>query len=89
MCLNTCRHRECTQDLLESRYYEPVLVDDLKEFAFAKKQYTEHADILRNSVMHWTRRDHHFFITQDQLAVEQAVEQGATRLDGTDLVLRI
>lgn len=77
------------QDFLESNYYKPIFVDDPAAFAVVKEQYTEHADILRNAVMHWTRDGYHFFIMQDPLAVDQAIEQGATRLEETDLVLGI
>jgi hypothetical protein len=77
------------QELPESNYYEPVTVDDPAGFAVVKEQYTEHAEILRNAVMHWTREGHHFFVMQDPLSVDQAVEQGATRLENTDFVLGI
>lgn len=77
------------QDLLENNYYKPIFVDDVENFAVVKEQYTEHADILRNAVMHWTREGYHFFIMQDPVAVDQAVEQGATRLEEIDLVLGI
>lgn len=77
------------QDFLESNHYRPVVVDDLEEFSVVKEAYTEHADILRNSVMHWTRREYNFFIMKDPETVEQALEHGATRLEDTDLVLGI
>lgn len=52
-----------------------------------KDQYTEHKDILRNSVIHWGRDGYNFFVMQTPQAVERAVEQGATRIEETDLVL--
>lgn len=75
------------QDLLERNAYKPIYVDDIEEFSVVKEEYTAHADILRNSVMNWSRRGHNFFIMQDPQAVEQALEQGASRLDETDFVL--
>ena len=59
------------------------IVEDVGAFSVVKEQYSKHADILRNSVMHWTRDGYHFFVMQDPIAVEQ----GATRLENTDLVL--
>jgi hypothetical protein len=70
---------------LSDYWYEPVIVDDPAEFVVVKEQYTEHADILRDSVANWTRRGHNFFLMKDPLAVEAAVEQGATRVAETDL----
>lgn len=78
---------DTVQDLLEDHYYDPTIVEDVEAFSVVKEQYTKHADILRNSVMHWTRDGYHFFVMQDPLAVDQAVEHGATRLENTDLVL--
>lgn len=77
------------QDLLERNHYKPIFVEDIPEFTVVKDQYTDHAEILRESVMHWTRRGYNFFIMKDPHAVEYAVEQGATRLTETDLVLGI
>jgi len=75
------------EDLLNENYFEPVIVDDPSEFGVVKEAYTEHADILRNSVMHWSRDDHNFFLMKDPKAVDQAVEQGASRISETEFVL--
>lgn len=77
------------QDFLERNWYRPVFVDDTESFSVVKEQYTEHAEILKRAVMHWTRDGYHFFILQDPQAVEIAVEQGATRLTEMDLVLGV
>lgn len=77
------------RELLGQNYFEPKLVDDYAAFAVVKEAYTEHADILRNSVLSWTREGYNFFIMKDPGAVEQAVERGATRIDETDLVLAL
>jgi methyltransferase-like protein len=74
-------------ELLEENHYKPIRVDDIKEFAVVKEQYTEHKDILRNSVIHWSRDGYNFFVMQNPRAVEEAVEQGATRLEEIELVL--
>lgn len=78
---------ENIRDLLEDNYYEPTIVEDIEAFSVVIEQYSKHADILRNSVIHWTRDGYYFCVIQDPLAVDQAVEQGATRLEDTDLVL--
>jgi methyltransferase-like protein len=74
-------------ELLEENHYKPIRVDDIKEFAVVKEQYTKHKDILRNSVIHWSRDGYNFFVMQNPRAVEEAVEQGATRLEEIELVL--
>ena len=74
-------------ELLEENHYNPIRVDDIAEFAVVKEQYTEHADILRNSVLHWSQDGYNFFVMQSPETVEQAVRQGANRLEDTDLVL--
>jgi methyltransferase-like protein len=74
-------------ELLEENHYKPIRVEDIEEFAVVKEQYTEHVDMLRNSVMHWTRDGYNFFVMQSPHAVEEAVEQGASRIEETELVL--
>lgn len=74
-------------ELLEKNHFNPIRVDDIEEFAVVKDQYTEHTDILRNSVMHWSRDGYDFFVMQSPRAVKEAVEQGATRLTDTDMEL--
>ena len=74
-------------EVLEQNHYEPIRVEDIKQFAVVKEEYTEHADILRNSVMHWNRDGYDFFVMQSPQAVEEAVKQGATPIEETDLVL--
>lgn len=74
-------------ELLEENHYEPIRVDDIEEFAVVKKEYTPHSDILRNSIMHWSRDGYNFFLIQSPHAVEEAVEQAATPIEESDLVL--
>lgn len=74
-------------ELLEQNHYKPIPVEEIEEFAVVREQYTEHKDILRNSVIHWSRDGYNFFVMQTPQAVERAVEQGATRLQEADLVL--
>jgi hypothetical protein len=75
--------------LLEDEYFEPVIVDDLEPFCVLKEKYTEHAEILRNSVANWERDGQRFFLMQDDHAVRFAEEQGATRIEETNYVIGI
>ena len=52
-----------------------------------KEQYSEYGDVLRDSVAHWDRRGQRFFLMKDGLAVTEAVERGAERLEDTECVL--
>lgn len=44
-------------------------------------------DIFKGSVLQRSDGDHNLFVLTDQVAVEQAVHQGATRITETDLVV--
>ena len=74
-------------ELLEENHYKPIRVEDIEEFAVVKEQYTSHSEILLNSVMYWSRDGYNFFVMQSPHAVEEAVEQGASRIEETELVL--
>lgn len=74
---------------LEDNHYALDVVEDPAPYCVVVEKYEPHADVLRNSVLNWERRGHRFFVMSDDLAVEQAVEQGATRLEETDFVLGI
>ncbi|PSP83990.1 hypothetical protein BRC83_06235 [Halobacteriales archaeon QS_1_68_17] len=72
---------------LAEEYVEFEVVEDLEPYCVVKEQYTEHADILRDSVAHWERRGHLFFLLESELAVREAVERGATPVAETDFVV--
>jgi adenosine deaminase len=74
-------------EFLKEQYFKPVVVEDLKQFSVVKETYTEHAEILKNSVANWERRNHRFFLMKDELSVKEAVEQGATKIEDTDFAL--
>lgn len=76
-------------EFLEEQYFEPVVVEDLKQFSVVKEKYTEYSEILKNSVANWERRNHRFFLMKDELSVKEAVEQGATKIENTDFALGI
>lgn len=76
------------RDQLNEYGYDLRVVADaeIESFCVVKEQYTKHADILRNSVAHWSRDGYNFFLMKDPLAVDQALEQGAQRVGETNLV---
>lgn len=72
---------------LQESYYTPVVVEDLEPYCVLTDRYDEHAEILKRSVLNWERRGRRFFLMTDDLAVEDALERGATRLAETELAL--
>jgi hypothetical protein len=66
-----------------------VASDAIEPFCVVKEKYTDHADILRNSVYHTSRGNNTVFVMQDRLSAEQAVEQGATPLADSDTSFRL
>lgn len=78
---------EAVQEFLREEYIELVVVDDLEPYCVVKDQYTEHADILRNAVVHWQRAGYNFFLMKDELSVKEALERGATPVADTDLAI--
>lgn len=74
--------------VLREHRYDPEVVDDVAAFVVVKEQYEKHADVLRDSVAHWTRRGYEFFLLKDPVSVELAVqEHGATPVEETDMVV--
>ena len=66
-----------------------VAPDEVGPFCVVKEKYTDHADILRNSVYHTGRGSNTIFVMQDRLSAEQAVEQGATLLVDSDISFQL
>ena len=74
------------QALLEDRFFELTVVDDVEPFCVVKRKYTDHPDVLfKASVVERTQQDYHVFLMKDQLSVEQAVNNGAIRLADADI----
>lgn len=80
---------DAIRERLAEEYFDPVIVEDLESFCVVKEKYTEHAEILKNSVANWERRGHLFFLMKDELSVKEALERGADRLEETEFVLGI
>lgn len=74
------------KETLEDAFYEPVVITDLEPFCVVYPKYTEHPDVLfKASVLQQSEGTSHIFLMKDQLSVEQAINNGATRLTDTDL----
>jgi hypothetical protein len=80
---------EEVKQVLREHMFEPVVVDAPAEFCVVYPKYTDHPDVLfKAAVLQRSKRDKHLFLLKDQLSVEQAVNNGATRLADTDLDTR-
>ncbi len=75
------------ESFLDENFYDlnRVPPDAIEPFCVVKEKYTDHADILRNSVYHTSRGRNTIFVMQDELSAERALEQGATRLADSDI----
>ncbi|MFB6201346.1 MAG: hypothetical protein ABEI98_04980 [Halorhabdus sp.] len=76
-------------EALNEYYYEPIVIeaDNRVDFCVVTGKYDEHAEILKRSVLNWERRGRRFFLMRSPLAVDEAIERGATPLEETDFVL--
>jgi hypothetical protein len=71
---------------LDGHGYGLVVVDALNAFVVVVTKYTDHPDnIFKASVIQRSVDDYNYFLMTDQVAVEQAVHEGAARLTDTDL----
>lgn len=78
---------DSVRELLEAEYFDPVVITDIEPYCVVKEAYTKHADILRNSVLHWERNAHNFFLLKDDLSVREAIELGADPVEDTEFVV--
>jgi hypothetical protein len=78
---------DTVRERLEAAYFELTIITDLEPYCVVVEKYDKHADILRESVVTWERRGHRFFLMQDELAVKEALDQGAEKLAETDFAL--
>lgn len=80
---------EEVKQVLREHMFEPVVVDAPAEFCVVYPKYTDHPDVLfKAAVLQRSKRDKHLFLLKDRLSVEQAVNNGATRLADTDMETR-
>lgn len=77
---------EAVRTFLADHGYGLVVADVVEEFTVVVRKYTDHPNnIFKNSVAKQSIDDYNCFLMTDQSAVEQAVQEGATRLTETDL----
>ena len=80
---------EEVKQVLREHMFEPVVVDAPAEFCVVYPKYTDHPDVLfKTAVLQRSKRDKHLFLLKDRLSVEQAVNNGATRLADTNMDTR-
>lgn len=72
------------QQILDEYFLDLRIEDDLDNYCVVMKQGADYSDILRNSVLTKRRGNNVVFLMKNLLSVEQAIEQGATRLSETD-----
>jgi hypothetical protein len=75
--------------LLWSRGFEPVLVNDFREYIVKIDRYKKYGDILKKSIENTEMGSDRVFLMKDMLSVEQAIEQGAEKFDGEIDVKRL
>ena len=74
------------RSFLEEHSYGLVVINVIEPFVVAVKKYTAHPDnIFKSSVIQRTVNGYNCFLLADQAAVEEAVQNGATRLTETDV----
>jgi len=76
---------EEVQQTLDSYFYELVIEDSPEEYCVVADEETDSNAILSNSVMRKQRRNHDIYLMKDKLSLEQAVEQGAIRVEKSEV----
>ena len=78
---------DAVREQLAEEYIEFVVVEELEPYCVVKDKYTEHAEILRDSVVSWERDGQMFFLMKDELSVNEAIEREATPIGDTEYVV--
>jgi hypothetical protein len=76
---------EEVRQTLDSYFYELVIEDSPGEYCVVADEETDSNAILSNSVMSKQRRNHDIYLMKDKLSLEQAVEQGAIRVEKSEV----
>ena len=78
----TLGERNRALKILELRGFDVELVEDLNGYVVKMSRYTKYAPLLKKSVAFVETRDWRIFLMKDQLAVEDAIRQGAKLYQG-------
>ena len=65
--------------LLISKGFDPIPVDDFKEYMVKIDRYKKYGNILKNSIEHTEMGSDRIFVMKDMLSLEQALEEGAEK----------
>ncbi|MFO8078571.1 MAG: hypothetical protein R6U21_08030 [Thermoplasmatota archaeon] len=71
--------RNKVMDLLCSKGFDPILVDDFKEHLVKIDRYKKYGSLLKNSIEHTEFGNDRIFLMKDMVSVEQSLSQGAER----------
>lgn len=72
-------------EYLEQQGYRLFRVNTIQEFVVVTDDQHSTGTIQRNAVVEWAGSEYDYFIMQSPSAITDAVEQGATRLENTEL----
>ena len=72
---------EEVQQTLDNYFYELVIEDSSEEYCVVADEETDSNATLSNSVMRKRRGNHDIYLMKNKLSLEQAVEQGAIRVE--------
>jgi hypothetical protein len=76
---NTVGERNKIMKLLFSKGYEPIPVDDFKDYLVKIDRFKKYGDILKNSIEHTELGSDRIFLMKDMFSLERALEKGAER----------
>ena len=75
----TAGERNKIMKLLQSKGYEPILIENFNGYMVKIDRYKKYANILKNSIEHTEMGSDRIFLMKDVLSVELAIEQGAEK----------
>lgn len=75
----TIGERNKIMKLLFSKGYEPIPVDDFRNYLVKIDRFKKYGNILKNSIEHTELGSERIFLMKDMFAVERALEQGAEK----------
>jgi len=73
------------QQTLEDYFYELRVVEDFRTYCIVIQKNSDCSDVIRSAVLTKDQSNYLMVLLKDELSVEQAIEQGATQLEKSDL----